>query len=86
LLLHLWMLLEYLSRRQTFHCRNDLSRTLCRYTLYQEMNMVFVNSYLQKENVVPFRYFKIDIFQTFINFLAEYNSAIFCRAYKMIKD
>ncbi len=53
LLLHLWMLLEDLSCCQTFHCRYDLRRALRWNTLYQEMNMVFVNSNFQKENVVP---------------------------------
>ena len=84
LLLHLRMLLEYLFGCQTFHCRYDLGRALRWNALYQEMNMVFVNSNFQKDNVVPFRYFKTDIFQTFINFLAEYDSAIFCRADKMV--
>ena len=77
LLLHLWMLLEDLSCCQTFHCRYDLRRALRWNTLYQEMNMLFVNSNFQKENVVPFRYFKTYIFQTRINFLAEYHFAIF---------
>jgi len=86
LLFYLRMLFEYLSCSQTFHCRYDLGRALRWNTLYQEMNMVFVNSDFQKENIVPFRYFKTDIFQAFINFLAEYNSAIFCRTYKMIQQ
>ena len=86
LLLYLWMLLEDLSGSQTFYYRNDLAWTHRWNALYQEMNMVFVNSYFQKENVVSFRYFKTDIFQTFINFLAEYDSAIFCRTYKMIQQ
>lgn len=86
LLLNLRMLFEYLSGSQTFHCRYDLGRALRWNTLYQKMNMIFVNSYFQKENVVPFRYFKTDIFQAFINLLVEYNSAIFCRTHKMIQQ
>ena len=86
LLLHFRVLLEYFSEGQTLHCRNDLSRTLCRHTFYQEMNMVFVNSYFQKMNFIALRYFKTDIFQGFIYFFTEYYSAIFCRTHKMIQQ
>ena len=86
LLLHPRMLLENFSGCQTFHCRDNLSRTLLWYTLHQKMDMVFVNPYFQKSNLVSFRYFKTDVFQTLINGFVEHYSTIFRWANKMIQQ
>jgi len=84
--LHFRMLFENLSGCQTFHCRNDLGWTHSRNALYQKMDVVFVNPNLQKMNLIAFRYFKTDIFQTLINCFAEYNPAIFRWTDKMIQQ
>ena len=86
LLFHLRMLLENLPGCQTFYSRDDLRRTLLWYTLYQKMNMVFVNPYFQKSNLVSLRYFKTDVFQALINGFVENNTTIFRRANKMIQQ
>ncbi len=82
LLFHFWMLLEYFPSSKIFYCRNDLRGTLCWHTLYQEMNMIFVNTYFQKMNFIALPYFNTDILQGFINFFTEYYTLIFCRASK----
>ena len=84
--LHIRMLLEYLSCSQTLHCCNDLRWTHPGNTLYQKMNMIFVNPNLQKTNLVSFRYLKTDIFQTLIHCFAENNPAIFRWTDKMIQQ
>jgi len=84
--LHFRMLLENLSRCQTLHGRNDLGRTHPGNTLYQEMNVVFVNPNLQKVNLVAFRYLKTDILQTLIDCFAEYNTAILRWTNKVIQQ
>ena len=86
LLLHLWMLLDDLSCCQTFQRRNDLGRAHPGNTLYQKMNMIFVNPNLQKTNLITLRYLKTYIFQTLINCFAENNPAIFRWTDKMIQQ
>ena len=86
LALHIRIPLENLSCRQTFHRRNDLGRTHPGNALYQKMNMIFVNTYFQKSNLISFRYLKTDFFQTLINCFAENSSAIFRWAHKMIQQ
>jgi len=84
--LHFRMFLENLTCCQAFHHRNDLSWAHSRYALYQEMDVIFVNSNLQKMDLVSFRYLKTDIFQTLINCFAENHPAILCWTNKMVKQ
>ena len=86
LILYFWMKLEYLFCRDAFNCLNYSCCTKHRYTLYQKMNMVIVGPNLNKEYLIPFRYFKANFFQALVNGFCEYNTSVFGRANKMIQQ
>jgi hypothetical protein len=85
-LFHFRMLLENLSCCQTFHHPHYLAWTHPRYALNQKMDMIFVNSNLQKTDLISFRYFKTDVFQTLINCFTENNPTVLSWTDKMVKQ
>ena len=48
------------------------------------MDMIFIHSYLQKNNFIPFSDFKTHISKFFIYFFTKYSSSVFGRANNMI--
>jgi hypothetical protein len=76
LLLHLRARGEYLSGCYALYYLHYLLRAVHRHTLHQEMDMVFVCSYLQKRNLIPLTNFQADLFELEVYFGTKYNSSI----------
>ena len=49
--------------------------------LQQEMNMVNINTYLQKINLIPYTKFQTYVFQSLGYFIGKYFSAVLCRTH-----
>lgn len=76
----------YFFRRYRLY---DLYKSIWRkywYSLDQKMNMIIINSYLQKTYLIPFFNTMACFFQGLLDFIRKNFSSIFCWAYKMIKQ
>lgn len=76
---------ENFSRRNALYRPDYFLRGVHRNTLYQKMDMVPVQAYFQKMNLVPLLDLKTDFLEGLRNGIAQYFSPIFDRANKMIQ-
>ena len=81
---YFWILFKNLSGSNTFHNCYNLCWTQSWYRLYQKVDMIIVRPNLKKMNFIPLFYFKTNVLQRLINFLAYNYLPIFCRTNKMI--
>ncbi len=66
--LHHWYASEYLSGYDTFDRLHNLLGTIHRYRLDQKMNVIPINPYFQKPNLISLRYFQTYVSKLVINF------------------
>lgn len=77
---------EYLSGGNALDGPHDLRRTVWRYRLDKEMNVIFVGTNFEKCNIIPVGYLQTDRFEDLIHFRGEDCPSVLCRTDQMVEQ
>ena len=80
------------SSSEHFPCRNAFDRrynsryAVRRHSLYEEMHVILIDTYLQKLHLITFLNFHAHVFYCFIHSFVKHRASVFCRKYQMLDE